>query len=128
LGISGHVFIKQNPFENIIWNLADEPKGETYGQLIMPTIRKSIRSCICSVCQFRSASEPGNSGVTRILKGGRFLKNPGFTRSISMIFFCVADFHGQFQRLFPKGVVHVPRPPDDAHGRHDILRDVEGSM
>jgi hypothetical protein len=49
-------------------------------------------------------------GVTRVLKAGRFLQNPGFSkicflhsvfsRSISKIFFCIADFHGQFQRYF----------------------------
>jgi hypothetical protein len=37
-------------------------------------------------------------GVARILKAGRFLKNPGF--------------HGEFQRYFSqKGVVRVLRPP-----------------
>jgi hypothetical protein len=34
---------------------------------------------------------------------GRFIKNPGFSRSISNIIFCVADFHAQFQRFFAKG-------------------------
>jgi hypothetical protein len=53
--------------------------------------------------------------VARILKGGRFLKNPGFSRSISKIFFWVADFYGQFQRFFTKGVrsrttTPLPRP------------------
>jgi hypothetical protein len=28
-------------------------------------------------------------------------------------FFCVADFHGQFQRFFPKGVVRISDPPGD---------------
>jgi hypothetical protein len=36
-------------------------------------------------------------------KGGRFLKNPRFSQSFSTILFCVANFHGQFQRFFPKG-------------------------
>jgi hypothetical protein len=30
-------------------------------------------------------------------KGRRFLKNPGFTLSISKIFFFVPDFDGHFQ-------------------------------
>jgi hypothetical protein len=61
-------------------------------------------------------------GVARILKGDRFLKNPGlFSLSISeggggQIVFCVADFHGQFQRE----VVRVPRPPPLATPRHSL--------
>jgi hypothetical protein len=41
--------------------------------------------------------------VARILKGGIFLKDPGFLRSVSKVSFCVLDFHGQFQRFFQKG-------------------------
>jgi hypothetical protein len=40
----------------------------------------------------------------------------GFSRSISKIIFCVADFHGQFQRYFPKGRV-VRIPPGGAHAQ-----------
>jgi hypothetical protein len=41
-------------------------------------------------------------GLARISKGGRFLKNPVFSRSFSTIFFYVADFHGQFKIFSPK--------------------------
>jgi hypothetical protein len=32
------------------------------------------------------------------------------------------DFHAQFQRFFPKGVVRLPRPPGDAHGTSIVQR------
>jgi hypothetical protein len=50
------------------------------------------------------------TGVTRVWKGGSFHKNHGFSQSISKIFFCVADFYGNFQRF------SRTRPPGDAHG------------
>jgi hypothetical protein len=40
-------------------------------------------------------------GVIRILKGGSFLKNPGFPRSVSKYFFCIADFQS-ISKIFPK--------------------------
>jgi hypothetical protein len=58
-----------------------------------------------------------NRGISgkSIEGGGRFLKDRGFSRSISTIFshicFCVADFHGQFQIFFRKGgIVRIPDP------------------
>jgi hypothetical protein len=41
-------------------------------------------------------------------RGGISPKSRIFTVNFNDIFFCVADFHGQFQRFLPKGVVHTP--------------------
>jgi hypothetical protein len=54
-------------------------------------------------------------GVARIVKGGRILKNPGFSRSISKDFFLCSGFSRSISKIFPKGVVRTPEPPGDAY-------------
>jgi hypothetical protein len=55
-------------------------------------------------------------GIARILKGGRFIKIPRFSSSISKIFFCVADFHGQFQSFSQN---RTPTPGHTQVVRHE---------